>query len=187
MKQPPTSRPHADAASALLLQRPSDARWCAEQLLPDHAPEYSYQPIYTCYLQYPGKVSLPFPMLGLAEGLVQWVFDRGALTGERGRLACVISAQGAHQQMTHEELADTAHENLHARSPLCLRRSGHNHRREAGDHHLHSGNKETFSRDSSSRRVPRRRLRRSGIPSDAGSRSSQRRARRVKSYRASQR
>jgi len=46
-------------------------------------------------------------MLGLAEGLVQWVFDRGALTGERGRLACVISAQGAHQQMTHDELADT--------------------------------------------------------------------------------
>src|SRR2546430_11290084 len=46
-------------------------------------------------------------MLGLAEGLVQWVFDRGALTGERGRLACVISAQGAHQQMTHDEFADT--------------------------------------------------------------------------------
>jgi predicted NAD/FAD-binding protein len=78
-----------------------------KQLLPDHAPEYSYQPIYTCYLQYPDKVSLPFPMLGLAEGLVQWVFDRGALTGERGRLACVISAQGAHQQMTHDEFADT--------------------------------------------------------------------------------
>ncbi|HXM83989.1 MAG TPA: hydroxysqualene dehydroxylase HpnE [Burkholderiales bacterium] len=76
-------------------------------LLPDHAPEYSYQPIHTCYLQYPDKVSLPFPMLGMAEGLVQWVFDRGALTGERGRLACVISAQGDHQQLTHDELADT--------------------------------------------------------------------------------
>ncbi len=76
------------------------------QLLPD-APEYSYQPIYTCYLQYPDNVSLPFPMLGLAEGFVQWVFDRGALTGESGRLACVISAQGDHQQMTHDELAET--------------------------------------------------------------------------------
>src|SRR5436189_528911 len=76
-------------------------------LLHDHAPEYSYQPIYTCYLQYPERVKLPFPMLGLAEGLVQWVFDRGALTGERGRLACVISAQGAHQEMTHDEFADT--------------------------------------------------------------------------------
>lgn len=75
-------------------------------LFPDHAPEYSYQPIHTCYLQYPEKVSLPFPMLGMAEGLAQWVFDRGALTGERGRLACVISAEGDHQHMPHEELAD---------------------------------------------------------------------------------
>jgi uncharacterized protein with NAD-binding domain and iron-sulfur cluster len=44
-------------------------------------------------------------MLGLAGGLVQWVFDRGALLGERGRFACVISAQGSHQQMTQEDLA----------------------------------------------------------------------------------
>ena len=74
-------------------------------LLPDAAAEYTYQPIHTCYLQYPEKTRLPFPMLGLAGGLVQWVFDRGALLGERGRLACVISAQGDHQQMTQEDLA----------------------------------------------------------------------------------
>jgi squalene-associated FAD-dependent desaturase len=71
----------------------------------DEAPEYSYQPIYTCYLQYGEAVRLPFPMIGLADGLVQWVFDRGALLGERGRLACVISAQGDHQQMALDELA----------------------------------------------------------------------------------
>jgi squalene-associated FAD-dependent desaturase len=74
-------------------------------LLPE-APEYSYQPIYTCYLQYGPGVRLPFPMLGLAEGMVQWVFDRGALLGENGRLACVISAQGDHQQMSLDELAE---------------------------------------------------------------------------------
>ena len=73
-------------------------------LLPE-APEYSYQPIYTCYLQYGARVRLPFPMLGLSEGLVQWVFDRGALLGEKGRLACVISAQGDHQQLSLDELA----------------------------------------------------------------------------------
>ena len=76
-----------------------------ENLLPDVAAGYTYQPIYTCYLQYAEKARLPFPMLGLAGGLVQWVFDRGALLGERGRLACVISAQGDHQQMTQEDLA----------------------------------------------------------------------------------
>jgi squalene-associated FAD-dependent desaturase len=74
-------------------------------LLPDLAVDYAYQPIYTCYLQYEARVRLPFPMLGLSGGLVQWVFDRGALLGERGRLACVISAQGAHQEMTLDQLA----------------------------------------------------------------------------------
>jgi len=83
-------------------------------LLPDHAPEFEYQPITTCYLQYDAKTRLPLPMLGLAGGLVQWVFDRGRLTGEKGRLAAVISAQGDHQQMTQEELARTCHRELAA-------------------------------------------------------------------------
>jgi hydroxysqualene dehydroxylase len=82
-------------------------------VVPD-APEYSYQPIYTCYLQYADSVRLPFPMLGLAEGLVQWVFDRGALLGEHGRLACVVSAQGDHQQMTLEEIAERCHREIAA-------------------------------------------------------------------------
>ena len=53
-------------------------------------------------------------MLGFADGLVQWAFDRGALTGERGRIACVISAQGDHQQMTQHDLAATCHGELKA-------------------------------------------------------------------------
>lgn len=85
-----------------------------KHLLEEFPLEYSYQPIYTCYLQYAPTVRLPFPMLGMAEGLVQWVFDRGALTGERGRLACVISAQGDHQQMTQDELAAACHRELRA-------------------------------------------------------------------------
>jgi len=40
------------------------------------------------------------------------VFDRGALLGEKGRLACVISAQGDHQQMSLDELAETCHREL---------------------------------------------------------------------------
>jgi squalene-associated FAD-dependent desaturase len=80
-------------------------------LLPQ-APEYSYQPIYTCYLQYRPEIRLPLPMIGLAEGLVQWVFDRGALLGEKGRLACVISAQGDHQQLSLDELAQRCEREL---------------------------------------------------------------------------
>lgn len=81
-------------------------------LLPGLAPEFEYQPIYTCYLQYADRVKLPFPMLGLAGGLVQWAFDRGRLTGERGLIACVISAQGDHQQMQQDELAAACHREL---------------------------------------------------------------------------
>jgi squalene-associated FAD-dependent desaturase len=81
-------------------------------LAPELAVDFEYQPITTCYLQYPQPVRLPFPMLGLAQGLVQWVFDRGRLNGERGRLAAVISAQGDHQQMTQEELAQACHREI---------------------------------------------------------------------------
>jgi squalene-associated FAD-dependent desaturase len=86
-------------------------------LLPDLPLAYSYQPVYTCYMQYAQTLRLPFPMLGLTGGLVQWVFDRGALLGERGRLACVISAQGEHQKMTLEELCERCHRELAAAIP----------------------------------------------------------------------
>jgi squalene-associated FAD-dependent desaturase len=81
-------------------------------LLPDLAPEYEYQPIYTCYLQYAENVTLGTAMLGFSDGLLQWAFDRALLTGERGLIACVISAQGDHQQLTKEELAATCHREL---------------------------------------------------------------------------
>jgi squalene-associated FAD-dependent desaturase len=85
-------------------------------IAPELAPDYAYQPIYTCYLQY-AQARLPWPMMGLAGGLVQWVFDRGALLGEHGRLACVISAQGDHQQLSQDELADACHRELAAALP----------------------------------------------------------------------
>jgi len=83
-------------------------------LAPALVTEYEYQPIYTCYLQYAEAVKLPLPMLGLAGGLVQWAFDRGALTGEKGRIACVISAEGDHQQLEREALAQLCHRELAA-------------------------------------------------------------------------
>jgi hydroxysqualene dehydroxylase len=86
-------------------------------IAPELAVEFEYQPIYTCYLQYEARTHLPFPMLGLAQGLVQWVFDRGRLTGEKGLLAAVISAQGDHQQMTQEDLAAACHREIAAAFP----------------------------------------------------------------------
>ena len=85
-----------------------------EPLLPGLAGDYTYQPIYTIYLKYPARVKLELPMLGLVEGIVQWVFDRGQLGGEPGLLACVISAQGDHQQMEQDDLATTCHHELAA-------------------------------------------------------------------------
>lgn len=65
---------------------------------------FAYEPIVTCYLQYPGSVSLPSPMLGFNGGMLQWVFDRGRLGGPKGLLAAVISASGAHEALTKEKL-----------------------------------------------------------------------------------
>jgi len=42
---------------------------------------FSYEPIVTCYLQYPESVTLTAPMLGFNGGVVQWAFDRGRLGG----------------------------------------------------------------------------------------------------------
>ncbi len=53
-----------------------------------------YEAITTCYLQYAETTSLTSPMLGLAGGRVQWLFDRGKLGGPPGLLAAVISASG---------------------------------------------------------------------------------------------
>lgn len=75
-------------------------------------PAYEFQPIYTCYLQYPAKTRLSFPMLGLSDGPAQWVFDRGMLGGSAGLLACVISAEGAHEEMPHPQLAAACHRQL---------------------------------------------------------------------------
>jgi hydroxysqualene dehydroxylase len=64
-----------------------------------------HQPIYTVYLQYPAHVSLPHPMLGLHLRFSQWLFDKGRISGQHGLLASVISAEGIHQELSQDELA----------------------------------------------------------------------------------
>ncbi|MEI7842619.1 MAG: hydroxysqualene dehydroxylase HpnE [Gallionellaceae bacterium] len=65
----------------------------------------TYQPIYTVYLQYPPQVNLPHPMLGLDRCFSQWLFDKGQIANQHGLIAAVISAEGLHQELDHEQLA----------------------------------------------------------------------------------
>ncbi len=73
---------------------------------------FDYQPIYTCYLQYPAGVTLPFPMLGFTGGVIQWAFDRGALSDYPGLIAAVVSASGAHQALTQDAFGAAVHAEL---------------------------------------------------------------------------
>lgn len=72
---------------------------------------FGWQPIRTVYLQYPVGTRLPQTMIGLhhclPEGVVHWVFDRGVLLGEDGRMAAVISAALA-QPLSGEQIASQA-------------------------------------------------------------------------------
>jgi squalene-associated FAD-dependent desaturase len=90
--------------------------------------ELAYEPIVTCYAQYPPEVSLAAPMLGLSGGLLQWAFDRGQLAHPRhaGLIAGVISASGRHEQMPRDELeaalaAELAAATGHLQPPLWMR------------------------------------------------------------------
>ena len=64
-----------------------------------------HQPIYTVYLQYPPHIALPHAMIGLHRRYSQWLFDRGRIAGQPGLVAAVISAEGLHQELSQEVLA----------------------------------------------------------------------------------
>jgi uncharacterized protein with NAD-binding domain and iron-sulfur cluster len=44
-------------------------------------------------------------MLGFDRCIAQWLFDKGRIAGQHGLIAAVISAEGAHQELDHEQLA----------------------------------------------------------------------------------
>jgi squalene-associated FAD-dependent desaturase len=71
-----------------------------------------YQPIHSVWLQYPSSITLPSAMLGFGEGPIHWAFDRERLCGQRGLIGAVISASGAHQELTQDELGALAHREL---------------------------------------------------------------------------
>ena len=79
--------------------------------------QFVYQPIYSVYLQYAPGSRLPFRMGGLEARYSQWLFDRGQLCGQDGLIGVVISASGAHQGLTHDELARAVHRELAGHFP----------------------------------------------------------------------
>ncbi len=83
------------------------------QAMLDKISAFAYQPIYTVYLQYDASQRLLFPMLGLSQGLSQWVFDRGALSGQAGLMAVIISADGEHSALPHATLVKKITHELH--------------------------------------------------------------------------
>jgi len=74
-----------------------------------------HEPITCVYLQYRPDVRLPQSMVGLEGALAQWAFDRGRLAGQSGLICAVVSARGAHEQLSHEQLAAQVAEELAAR------------------------------------------------------------------------
>lgn len=80
---------------------------------------YQYQPIYTVYLQYHTNVKLAQPMIGLVDGISQWVFDRGQLCQQHGLMAVIVSAEGPHQTMSQDTLAEHIASELQIAFPQC--------------------------------------------------------------------
>jgi squalene-associated FAD-dependent desaturase len=83
--------------------------------VPELAPQvahFDWEPIVTSYFSYPDWVRLPQPMLGVDNGLAQWLFDRGTLCGQYGLIAAVISARGRHLDLPTEELERGIHREI---------------------------------------------------------------------------
>lgn len=97
------------SAKHLILATPP---WITRTLLQPHEAfseitgllaQLTFNPITTVYLQYPEATRLPQPMVGLAGGLGQWVFDR-SIAGQPGLMAVVISGPGHHMEIERRQL-----------------------------------------------------------------------------------
>ena len=65
----------------------------------------AYEPVTTLYLAFSQPVKLPALMTGFINGITEWAFER-SVSGQNSILAIVISAQGEHLNMSHEQLKE---------------------------------------------------------------------------------
>ncbi len=109
------------------------------------------EPIVTLYLQYPESVSLPQPMIGIEDGLSQWLFDR-RICGQPGLIAVVISARGKHGELDNATLVKRIAAELAATFPawpapaehLVVREKRATFSSRAGIDALRPGNRTSF-------------------------------------------
>ncbi|VAW57203.1 Phytoene desaturase, pro-zeta-carotene producing [hydrothermal vent metagenome] len=73
--------------------------------------QLKYEPVTTLYLQFKQATPLPYPMLGIVNGLSEWVFER-SISGNNDVLAVVISARGKHCQIPEAQLVETIYTEL---------------------------------------------------------------------------
>lgn len=104
------------ASSVIMATSPSDTLRLIQEhpsldVLATQLAAFTFEPIYTLYLEYPETVRLPSPMLGILDGTCQWVFDR-APCGQEGILAAVISASGEHEDMDEASLTATIQDEI---------------------------------------------------------------------------
>ena len=79
--------------------------------------QFEYQPIATVFLKYSRPLLLQPAMLGFADSITQWVFDR-RITSHPKMLAAVISADGEHTSMNKEALTRQVIQDIKANTPI---------------------------------------------------------------------
>ncbi len=140
----------------------------------DMVKQFSYQPIYSVFLQYPRHVRLPEAMIGMRDSLVQWVFDRGRLCDQPGMLGVVISASGSHQELSREVLVQRVHDQLARQFSLPRTGVASGYRRKARHLCRHTTAAAPFQSHCGNRAVARGRLHCRPLPGYARSCRAQR-------------
>lgn len=69
------------------------------------------EPIVTVYLQFPPEIRLPTDLIGVLDGVSQWIFDR-SLNQQPGLMAVVISGDGAHMKLDNPALIEQVGQEL---------------------------------------------------------------------------
>jgi squalene-associated FAD-dependent desaturase len=79
--------------------------------------QFDYQPIATVYLKFAKSVLLKPAMLGLADSITQWLFDR-RITSHPKMLAAIISAEGEHTALSKEALTQQVINDIKSYTPI---------------------------------------------------------------------